>query len=174
MKKIIFTILIFVVASVIYFQFDKTNKEKPLSTDDYKNISYTIDGKSIKLLNGISQEKIPNSSSKITTRYFGNETTGDFDNNGYEDVAFIMSQDGSGSGIFFYATTALRQADGSYTGTNAIFLGDRISPQTTEFREGKIIINYADRKEGEPMATIPSIGVSKYLKIQDGVLVEIK
>ncbi len=174
MKKTIFTIFIFTIVSLIYFQFSKTDKEKSLSPEDYKNISYTIDGRSIKLLNGISEEEIPNSSSKITTRYFGNEARGDFNNDGYEDIVFVMSQDGSGSGIFFYVVAALGQADESYKGTNAVFIGDRVSPQTTEFREGKIIVNYADRKQGEPMATVPSIGVSKYLKIQDGVLVEIK
>ena len=35
-----------------------------------------------------------------------------------------------------------------------------------------IVANYADRKEDEPMTTAPSVGVSKYLKIEDGALVE--
>jgi hypothetical protein len=65
----------------------------------------------------------------------------------------------------------LKTADG-YLGTNAVFLGDRIAPQTTEIRDEEIIVNYAERKLDEPMTTPPSIGVSKYFKIVEGRLVE--
>jgi len=61
----------------------------------------------------------------------------------------------------------------SGAGTKAIYLGDRIAPQTTEFRNGEIIVNYADRRPDEPFSTIPSVGVSKYFKVVDGELREI-
>jgi len=48
-------------------------------------------------------------------------------------------------------------------GTNAILLGDRIAPDTTQIANGIVTVNYADRKPTDPMSTPPSIGVSKYL-----------
>ena len=140
---------------------------------DYKNATYRINGTPVTLIDGVSvTETAPGSASKITTRYFGNEVRGDFNNDGTEDVAFLLTSDGGGSGTFYYVVAALMGID-SYQGTNAVFLGDRIAPQTTEFKDGKIVVNYADRKPNEPMTAIPSVGVSKYLKVENGMLVEI-
>jgi hypothetical protein len=107
----------------------------------------------------------------MPTRYFGNETRGDFNGDGTEDVAYLLTASGGGSGTFYYVVAALK-TDTGYIGTNAIFLGDRIAPQTTEFRDGKIIVNYAERKMDEPMTVPPSIGVSKYLEVKDVMLVQ--
>ncbi|MDP3207563.1 MAG: hypothetical protein Q8M65_00300 [Rhodoglobus sp.] len=113
----------------------------------------------------------PGSASRVTTRFFGNEAKGDLNGDGNEDIAFLLTQDGGGSGTFFYVVVALRTDDG-YTGTNAVLLGDRIAPQTTEIHGTELIVNYAERAPDEPMTTPPSIGVSKYLKVVDGELVE--
>lgn len=144
------------------------------NSNDYKSISYEIEGQTVKLKDGISEiEIVPSSASKTITQYFGNEVRADFNGDGTEDVAFLLTQDRGGSGTFYYVVVALNLKDG-YAGTNAIFLGDRIAPQTTEFRNGEIIVNYADRKPGESMAVAPSVGVSKYFKISDGKLIEVK
>lgn len=105
------------------------------------------------------------------TQYFGNEAWADLNGDGTEDVAFLLTQDGNGSGTMYYLVAALSDATG-YKGTNAIFLGDRIAPQTTEIRDGTIVANYATRKEGEPMTARPSIGVSKLLTVENDMLVE--
>jgi hypothetical protein len=67
---------------------------------------------------------------------------------------------------------AALKTESGYTGTNAVFLGDRIAPQTTSITDGTLIVNYADRAPGEPMTAAPSVGVSKYLVIQNGTLVD--
>ena len=103
--------------------------------------------------------------------YFGNEATGDLDADGIEDVAFIVTQNGGGSGTFYYVGAAFKNSDDSYTRTNLVLLGDRIAPQTTEIRDKTIIVNYADRKEGEPMTARPSVGISKYLQTFNGILI---
>lgn len=144
------------------------------STVDARNATYIIEGKEFTLVNGKSEKEIaPGSASKIITQYFGNEVKADFNGDGIEDVAVLLTQDSGGSGTFYYVAVALGLKDG-YKGTNAIFLGDRIAPQTTEFQNGEIIVNYADRKPGEPMVAIPSVGVSKYVKVSDGSLAEVQ
>jgi len=142
-------------------------------TGGYKNISYEVEGRTITLINGSAEsEAAPGSASKLTTHYFGNEVMADLNGDGLQDVAFLLTQSGGGSGIFYYVVAALKTNDG-YAGTNAILLGDRIAPQTTEFREGELIVNYAERRPNEPMTAQPSVGVSKYLKVSDGRLIEI-
>lgn len=144
----------------------------PASAGSYKDASYEIGGRVITLANGVSEiEAAPGSASKITTRYFGNEAVGDLNGDGMLDVGFLLTQSMGGSGTFYYAVVAVKTKDG-YVGTNAVLLGDRVAPQTTEIRDGNLIVNYAERKQGEPMTTRPSVGVSKYLKVVDGKLME--
>jgi len=147
-----------------------TALETATSVSDYKDATYTIDGRSVTLANGkAASESAPGSASKVMTQYFGNQAVGDLNGDGVPDVAFILTQEGGGSGTFYYVVAALKSGDG-YHGTNAVLLGDRIAPQTTEIKNGELIVNYAERKAGEPMTAQPSMGVSKYLTVIGGTL----
>jgi len=127
---------------------------------DFKDATYLMDGRPITM-------------SSPGIKYFGNSAYGDFNADGNEDVSFLFTYNGGGSGTFFYVTAALGSKKG-YFGTNTVLLGDRIAPQTSYFQDGTIIVNYADRYPGEPMTTRPSLGVSKYLIIsENGSLREI-
>ena len=150
MKKIIlyiigFVVLVgafFLVSDYIYIQKQGDGGFQK----DYKNISYMIEGREVTLVNGYSEIEIaPNSASKIITKYFGNEAEGDISGDGVSDISFLITQESGGSGVFYYLVSAIK-TDLGYKGTNAILLGDRIAPQTTEIRNGEIIVNYADRK----------------------------
>ncbi len=138
-----------------------------------KNATYLIEDQLVPLVNGVSEINIPDSAFPQITRYFGNETSGDLNNDHYEDIVLLLTQDSGGSGTFYYVAVALLTSKG-FQGTNAILLGDRIAPQTTEIREGKIIVNYADRNPGESFSVQPSLGVSKYFQIRDNKLVAVE
>ena len=140
---------------------------------DYKNATYFINNHSVTLVDGYSEKSIEDSASKVVTRYFGNEATGDLNGDGISDIAFLLTQNSGGGGTFYYVVSAVK-TDAGYVGTNAVLLGDRVAPQTNEIKNGQIIVNYADRRKHEPMATQPSVGVSRYFKISDGELVEVK
>ncbi|MBI5732663.1 hypothetical protein HY967_01745 [Candidatus Jorgensenbacteria bacterium] len=134
---------------------------------DPKNTAYEIEGRIFTLINGVSEvEAVPGSASKITTRYFGNEATGDLNGDGMTDTAFLITQDGGGSGTFYYAVAVLKTQNG-YKTTNAFFIGDRIAPQSTEINVSamELHVNYAERKPGEPMTVQPSLGAVKLLKV---------
>ncbi len=144
-------------------------------TKDYKNISYKIDGQSIQLTNGLSEiEAAPGSASKITTRYFGNELKHDLNDDGREDIVFIVTQEKGGSGVFYYVVAALNTANG-YVGSEGLLLGDRIAPQSTNIDEGTtsqgtkrnnvVVVNYATRKPGEAFTVQPSVGKSIWIKL---------
>ena len=137
------------------------NTETPASLD---NATYKINGENVLLKNGISvTEVVPGSASKTVTRYFGNEVKHDFDGDGREDSAFLVTQETGGSGIFYYLVARLNTVHG-YIGSEGVFLGDRIAPQTTEMGKGNIIVvNYAERAKGESFAVRPSFGKSRWL-----------
>ncbi len=153
----------------LFYNYLYDKKQMPT---DYKNATFLIEGTPVTLLNGIAETEVPDSVSKITTRYFGNIAKGDLNGDEIPDLAFLLTQEGGGSGTLYYAVVALQNTNNTYQGTNAIFLGDRIAPQTTEIRNGEVIVNYAVRKEGEPMTTSPRVGVSRYLTVSGALLIE--
>jgi heat shock protein HslJ len=97
--------------------------------------------------------------SNITTNYFGNEVSGDLNGDGKLDRAFIITEETGGSGTFFYLT-ALLKSDSKEISAGKIFLGDRIAPQSTNFEDGIITVNFADRKLTDSFVVAPSIGKS--------------
>ena len=132
---------------------------------DPENATYTIEGKQVTLIDGESEDG--------STTMFGTPTKGDLNSDGTPDAGVILVVTGNGSGTFYYAAAALNNTtDYIYEGTNAIILGDRIAPQTESINNQVYTVNYADRAEGEPMTTQPSVGVSKYFKVNDSTLVE--
>ncbi len=173
-KKILIAlsaIIVIVILAVGFISYESTNDQQTVTASPM-DATYLIDGQSVALVNGISEvAAAPGSASKITTRYFGDEATGDLNGDDVPDVGFIITQSAGGSGMFYYAVAALKTTDG-YKGTNAILLGDRIAPQTTEIKGGALVVNYADRNSSEPMTSQPSLGVTKHLLVENGSLVE--
>ena len=137
---------------------------------DPLNATYTIDEQPVKLTEGKSEvEAEPGSAIKIITAIFGEPVIGDLNGDGKDDAAMFIVENPGGTGTFYYAAAALNTPAGAQ-GTNAIFLGDRIAPQNIEIKDGQIIANYADRKQDEPMAESPSVGVSKYMIVDKTIL----
>ncbi|MDP3764581.1 MAG: hypothetical protein Q8Q95_03085 [bacterium] len=157
-KAYIFLGVAIVLIAIAFWHKNSLTENQPIQTT-YKDIIFILEGKPVRL------------SSDIV--YFGNEVKADFNGDGVQDIAFILTSQTDGSGTFYYLALALGKDDG-YEGANTVFLGDRIAPQTTEYRNGEIIINYADRKITEPMTAQPSVGVSKYFKVENNKLVSIK
>lgn len=150
---VLVVLVLVVIAAVLYF-----TTRPPAPVNSIKNAAYTVDGKSIALTGSYA--------------YFGNEAAGDLNNDGQADIAFIFTSQPGGSGTFYYVAVALHTADG-WTGTNAVLVGDRIAPQTTEIRDGLVTVNYTDRNPGEPFTTKPSLGKSMYLRIVNGTLTKV-
>lgn len=183
MKKTSLILLVFVLV-VGYIIFDSYSRRENTTVQvlakDYRNATYVIDGKPVTLVDGLSEtEVVPGSATKIITRYFGNEVKHDLNDDGREDVAFLLTQETGGSGTFFYIVAALNTENG-YVGSHALFLGDRIAPQTTEIDEGRttagtnkqnvIVVNYATRLPNEPFTARPSVGKSIWIKLDPATM----
>lgn len=135
--------------------------------------TYTIEGEPIHLVAGrATRQAASGSAIMATTAAFDAPMAGDLNGDGTDDAALILVRQPGGSGTFYYIAAALA-ADGTYRGSNAVLLGDRIAPQNLTIRNGVIHASYADRRAHEPMAVPPSVGRTKYLTLRDGMLVEI-
>ncbi len=163
----IFAIGVGVVMSTSLFN-DAAVLEAPLeepsqqSATDPKNSTYTIEGTQVTLRDGMSAVATADGGGGlVTTKYFGNELAIDLNNDGQEDTVFLLTQEGGGSGVFFYLVAALNTETGM-VGSRGVLLGDRIAPQNIERGDNNsVIVNYTERGANEPMATSPSLGVSK-------------
>lgn len=170
-------VLVGVALYTLYGRSDNTTVPQNIKSEAMtpKDATYVIDGHSVTLVGGVSTAPAaPGSSSMVTTRYFGNEVKYDFDGDGREDTAFILTQNTGGSGTFYYVVAALNTARG-YIGSDGFLLGDRIAPQTTEMSQNPatpkvIVVNYADRKTGESFAVSPSVGKSVWLKLDTNTM----
>ena len=137
-------------------------------TDSHTNTAYTIEGTRVTLVDGAAETGDSDSATKTITEYFGNEVKTDLNNDGREDIVFILTQQPGGSGTFYYVVAALA-SDKGYVGSEGFLLGDRIAPQTTEKGEGNaIVVNYADRASGEPFTVKPSVGKTLTLSFDSG------
>jgi hypothetical protein len=142
---------------------------------EYRNAEYVIEGQRIKLTDGLAEADIsPGSASRIVTRYFGNELKTDLNDDGREDVVFLITQQRWGSGTFFYAVAALNTEAG-YRGSDGYLLGDRIAPQTTVVsrnprHKNVIVVTYGDRRPDDPMTAQSSVSKSVYLKLDAGTV----
>ncbi|MFA7302569.1 MAG: META domain-containing protein [Candidatus Paceibacterota bacterium] len=163
----ILVVVLSVVAWVLVTQV--TQDTLPTVASDYKNATYTIAGVPVTLVDGVAASPVgAGSSAVVDTRYFGNELLKDLNDDGRDDIVFLLTQQTGGSGTFFYVVAALNTESG-YVGSHALLLGDRVAPQTTVSGPGKqVIVTYAERARGEPMTTPPSVGKSLRLILDSG------
>ncbi|MEK7649839.1 MAG: hypothetical protein AAB367_02690 [Patescibacteria group bacterium] len=168
MKKLLWVIGVLILLALLFWAFNsfiygRKQKDEGLGFD-YKNSRFLIDGKFVTLKDGVSEVPVaPGSATMVTTRYFGNSVEADVDGDGDTDMVFLVTHNPGGSGTFYYAVGAIKE-EGGWRGTPGVLLGDRIAPQTTEFRDERVIVNYAVRRPTEPMTTSPSVGKSMYLE----------
>lgn len=160
-RTIGFLVVVALVGGFFLFNAYIYNEKQAPTAQDYKNATYVVNGMNIELKNGVSDtEAAPGSASRIVTRFFGNELFKDLNEDGKDDVVFLVTQQTGGSGTFYYVVAALATERG-YLGGEGVLLGDRIAPQSTQSGPGKsVVITYADRAPGESFDTQPSVGKS--------------
>lgn len=132
--------------------------------DGVLNTVYRVDSQPVQLTNGRAEAAAaPGSAAKVVTQVVNGPVFGDLDGDGQSDAALFLSQTSGGSGTFCYVAAAIKK-NGRWKGTNAVFIGDRVVPQTIRIGDGVIVIQYLDRRPEESMAVTPS--VKKNLEIE--------
>lgn len=142
-----------------------------ITSIDYRNTTYTINGTPVTLVDGISEMfTTDDSAAKTITAFYDFELLHDLNGDGSDDVAFILTQTTGGSGTFYYVVSAL-QTENGWKGGDALFLGDRIEPLNVYAGPGKsIVVNYNDRQRSENFVVLPTITNSIRLMLDENTM----
>ncbi|MEI6420169.1 MAG: hypothetical protein WCO30_00920 [bacterium] len=187
-KKILLALLIGIVAiggSVYWYlnsiglfgreSFVVDGQVKEFEVKTPENGTYRIDSSGYKFKDGTFEREIaPGSASKEIIKFFGQPVMADLNGDGQKEAIVLLQKEAGGTGTFYYVAVSSPNEGGNYVSNSSEFIGDRIASQNIEYRDGQIIVNYADRKLSESFTVSPSIGVSRYYKYQNGMLVEDK
>lgn len=131
---------------------------------------YRVGKQAVQLIDGYSEsEAAPGSTAKIVTLVVKDPVFGDLDGDGQADAALFLSQASGGSGTFLYVAAAVAK-NNRWQGTNAVFIGDRVAPQTIRIGDGVIVARYLDRRPEESMAVTPSVEKTLEIEIVNGHL----
>ena len=135
------------------------------ATSSPVDISFSFSGRTVTLVGGYAEAPAaPGSAAKEVFRAWSTPVMVDLDGDQDEDAIYYVTQDTGGSGTFFFVVVAVNDA-GVYSGTNALYLGDRIAPQNITIDRGVPVANFAERKAGEPFTTRPSVGKSVWIHL---------
>lgn len=184
MKKPFVLIIIILAAGLLWYLVHKTTNT-PIPTTgtstaqtstlaahpDPKNASFQFEDSAVQLKDGVNQTPVEGSAMVERTELADVVGYGDLNNDSKEDTGVILIQSGGGTGIFFYVAGFASSPTG-YKGTNALFLGDRISPKSITIKNGLMTVTYLDRKETDPFSTEPTIPTTKVFKFSKGNLVD--
>src|SRR6185503_6016438 len=83
--------------------------QKQGGVESYRDVEFRLSGETVRLVNDEARtQQMMGSASESVVRYFGNEANGDLNGDGVPDRAFLITQEGGGSGTFFYAVGAIQ------------------------------------------------------------------
>jgi hypothetical protein len=180
-KKFIIIIIVIGAIVILYTMRDNSpidNAEKTTTGENSNfqpnpsNATFLIDGESITLSAGRNERIVaPGSVMTEETVALDKFAYGDINLDGKSDTVLLLARYGGGSGIFIYAA-AFVSGPVTYRGSNAIFIGDRIDPQSISINNGVVTVNYLDRGPQEAFSTEPTIPASKQFAYKNGEFVE--
>jgi hypothetical protein len=176
MKKAIVVIIIIGALAALYWfnkesgtvvkSPDGTQTEQTSTKPDPSNATFVFDEESVTLSNGKSVTDTEE------TNLLDLKAYGDLNGDKKNDTVVLATRYGGGSGLFIYIAGYVSTSS-SYRGTNAIFLGDRIIPESVTINSsGFVTVNYLDRSEDEPFSAEPTVSTSKQFVYKSGELME--
>jgi len=170
MKKIFLLTIVSILLVLGGWYFFAHEEIPEIVTSDPLNTTYLIEEEEFALVDGFAEKDgAPDSATKNKVSIFGEPVFGDVDKDGDDDAVVILVNNPGGSGTFYYAAIAAN-IDGVYKGTDAIFLGDRIAPQTHYIEDNRAKVNYAVRALEDDFSVQPSIGKSLHLQFNPKTL----
>jgi len=137
------------------------------------NTTYSVDGSLFTLRDGhFETPAAPGSAATVSLSVFGTPAYGELDDEREADAAVLLVYQGGGSGTFYYLAAAIAGEDG-YRGTNAVLLGDRLSPQFVRIQKRVLAAGFRDRRPAESFASTPTIEVIRYAILDEQTLIPV-
>lgn len=135
---------------------------------DYKDAIYRIGTQDVTLLGGQhTAPAAPDSAAQDVTRVIEPPEHAGGKLGGRPAVAVFLSEEGGGSGTFYYAAVVF--ADGRGT---TFRIGDRIQPVSIAINGDDLVVSYLDRKPDEPMVVPPTVPRERHFAYMNEQIVE--
>lgn len=148
----------------------QNTEDSPVSFIDIKNIDYKIDSRLVKIRDGVATESLAQSGATIRTSLLEGPAFADIDLDGKKDAVVILRDEPGGTGIFYYASVVLANANPMIS-TNSVLLGDRIRIKEIVITGEMIKITILERLSGEAMTKEPSIEKTLLFRVVEGSLI---
>ncbi len=179
MKKLFLWLIVIILIGGFYYFSNRTESPNPQPTEedstapsafqiDPSNGTFTFDGERVTLSQGRKEGEGENGFYS-ETRILESQARGDVNADGKEDVILFIARSGGGSGVFVYVAGFISSPTG-HRGTEGIFIGDRISPQSLSIEQGVITARFLDRSSDEPYSTEPTIPTTRQFVVTGGEL----
>lgn len=140
---------------------------------DPSNATFTVDGEKVTLSGGQVEVKVVSGrASTEKTILLDKFAYADINGDGKEDTLLLLARYGGGSGTFIYLAGFV-SGPVTQRGTEAIFIGDRITPQSISVNGQTVTVNYLDRESDEALAAEPTVPTSKQFIYRNGLFQEI-
>ena len=172
---------ILVIGGLFYFTRNKNDSADKVTTpvskdENFKpnpsNATFTFVDGPITLSNGvIDRSVVPDSNIMEEISLLDDIAYGDINGDKKIDAVTLLARFGGGSGTFIYAG-AFVSGPVNYKGSNVVFIGDRINPQSVSISNGVITIKYLDRNPDQAFSEEPTIQKTMELIYSDGELKE--
>lgn len=143
---------------------------------DIRNVRYSIDERSVTLVNGQSlMPAAPGSETVMKVSLLQGPAFADIDGDGVKDGAVVLRDEPGGTSIFYRLAVVLSN-NGTTTTSNSVLLGDRIRIRSIEIlpTQKMIAVTTLERKITDPMTALPSVEVNRNFMIESLTLTEIK
>lgn len=141
--------------------FETSSTATSTTKPDLSNATFQFEDGPITLKKGTNEQEVaPGSAATQETTLTNIVGYGELNGDKKEDAAAIIVQNGAGSGIFFYVVGYISSPT-TYKGTSALFLGDRISPESIDIKGEVITVTYLDRKPDEAYDAEPTVRTTK-------------
>lgn len=177
MRRSFLLIIFLLIVGGFYLLKDKTAnpnqnwRPEEMAAINPENATFTFDDGSVTLSGGLGIKKDNEGGFSETVELLEERATGDLNADGKDDAIVLLARSGGGSGVFIYAAAYI-SGPVNYKGTNAIFLGDRISPQSIKIASGIATVNFLDRNPDEAFAAEPTVPRSQEFVYKDGAFRE--
>lgn len=164
---VIAVLIALLIGLIIGWQAGKAGLKECQNSINPLNTSYTIEGEIFLLEDGKYE------GSKVKVKAWGEPIFGDLNSDGEDDAAMIFTFDEESDKVLYYIAAAIKDGN-DYQGTNAVLIGDRVSPQNISVENSQIAVSYKDRGKDDEMTVSPYIEISRKFLVTGDVLVEVK
>ncbi len=134
---------------------ERVSPDSASSNIDLGNTTFTVNDKSVSLVNGSFEESVVGSSGAFRVKLLEGSAFADVNDDNVRDAVVLLREETGGTGIFYYTAVVLADG-GTGTATNSVFIGDRIRIKKITIEQGVISIDVLERNEGEAMAAEPT------------------